>query len=102
VYDNLYQQSQPGSEEAKEYFEKAKINYEKALEVKPGDFTAIYSIGALFYNKAAKVVDEMNELANDLSKEGMKKYDMKKLEMEKLFDQALPYFIEAESMDPND
>lgn len=102
VYDNLYQQSDIHSEEAAALFNKAKMNYEKALEVKPGDFSATYSIGALYYNKAAKVVEEMNELANDLSKEGMKKYDMKKLEMEKLFDEALPYFKEAESMDPND
>ena len=102
VYDNLYQNAELHSDKSNNYFDKAKENYEKALEVKPGDFTATYSIGALYYNKAAKVVDEMNELANDLSKEGMKKYDAKKAEMEKLFDIALPYFKEAESMDPDD
>lgn len=102
VYENLFQRASTGSDSAKTYFDLALKNYEKTLELNPEDFMANYSIGALYYNKAAKVVEDMNALASDLSKEGMQKYDMKKAQMEKLFDQALPYFEQAETLAPDD
>jgi hypothetical protein len=102
VYENLFQRTSTGSDSARTYFDLAMKNYEKTLELNPEDFMANYSIGALYYNKAAKVVEDMNALASDLSKEGMKKYDMKKEQMEKLFDQALPYFEQAENLNPDD
>ncbi len=104
IYDRIYQEKYEAGalDEATEYFDLAKENYEKAVEVKP-DFTdAIYSIGALYYNKAAILTKEMNELANDYSADATKKFNAKKIEVEEHFDLALPYFKSVEKLDPND
>ena len=104
VYDNLYQKEQEAGNvaEATEYFNKALKNYNSALAKEPKFFDAIYSVGALYYNKAAAMTQELNVLADDYSKEGIKKYDAKKLEIFAQFDEALPFFKKAENLDPND
>ncbi len=49
--------------------EKAKVSYEKALEVKP-DFTdALYNLGAMYYNQGADVNAKANELPLDAEAE---------------------------------
>ena len=103
VYDNLYQREfkEGNFEEADKYFAKALDYYNQTLEKDPKDFDAQYSVGALYYNKAANKTTELNELANDFSKEGMKKYEAKKGEIFAEFDKALPFFQKAESLDPN-
>lgn len=104
VYDNLYQKEieKGANEKAKGYFENAESYYKQALEKDPKNFDAQYSLGTLYYNKAASVTKQLNALADDLSKEGTKKYDAKKAEMTQLFETALPYFQKAEMLDPND
>ncbi|PHN07678.1 tetratricopeptide repeat protein [Flavilitoribacter nigricans] len=103
VYDNLYQKEfKAGNlEKATEYFDEALEYYNQTLQRDPKDFDAQYSIGALYYNRAANMTSELNELSNDFSKEGMKKYEAKKAEIFEEFDKALPYFQKAESLDPN-
>lgn len=103
VYDNLYKREfEAGNmEKADEYFDEALKYYNQTLEKNPKDFDAQYSIGALYYNRAANMTTELNELGNDFSKEGMKKYEAKKEEIFLEFDKALPYFQKAESLDPN-
>ena len=62
----------------------------------------MYSIGALYYNRAAATTKEMNALADDYSKAGLKKYDeLRKLVLTQ-FDEALPYFKQAEALNAND
>ncbi len=104
VYDNIYQKSLDSNdvETAAKYFDMAKTTYEDALEMDPKNFIATYSIGALYYNKAASVLKEVNALADDFSKDGMKKYEAKKAEMDGYFDQALPYFEKAIAINPKD
>jgi tetratricopeptide (TPR) repeat protein len=104
VYDNLYQKEiESGSEEkATEYFNNAKDYYQQALEQDPTYVDAIYSVGALYYNRAAAMTLELNKLSDDYSKEGIKKYEALKAEIFEEFDLALPYFKKAESLDPND
>lgn len=104
VYDKLYQDSYHAGdmEAANKSFEASKEYYEKAIEIKPDYTDAIYSVGALYYNKAALVTEEMNALASDYSKEGTAKYNAKKEEVETLFSEALPYFKKVEKLDPND
>lgn len=104
VYDQQYQTALNNKEfdKADSLFNLAKANYDKALEVEPEDFAATYSIGALYYNEAAAVSVLVNELANDYTKEGTKKYEVKKAEMDELFAQALPWFEKAEEINPND
>ena len=88
VYNKL-QQEETDPTKKKEYFSKAEEYFNQALEIDGQNFDAIYSLGELKYNKAASLTAELNELSNDLSKEGMKKYDALKLNMDKLFDLSL-------------
>lgn len=104
VYDNLYTKAAEAgeTEKAEEYFNNALDYYNQSLTKKPDYFDAIYSIGALYYNKAAAMTNELNTLSNDFSKEGLKKYEALKAEVFSQFDQALPYFKKAEKLNPND
>lgn len=104
IYDRIYQEKYEAGamDEATEYFDLAKENYEKAVEIKPEFTDAIYSIGALYYNKAAILTKEMNELANDYSADATKKFNEKKIEVDEHFDLALPYFKSVEKLDPSD
>lgn len=104
VYDNLYQTmtKEKNDAKAKEYFEEAKKYYGQAIEKDPKNVDAVYSLGALYYNKAAVRTQEMNALPEDYSSAGLKKLQTMKDEVMGLFDQALPYFQKAESLDAND
>ncbi|WP_157975925.1 tetratricopeptide repeat protein [Lewinella sp. IMCC34191] len=102
VYEQLYnKQRETNPESATEYFEKAKTNYEKGLEVAPEEASLIYSLGALYFNRAAKMTEQLVELSNDLSKEGQAKYEALEAEINSEFDQAFPYFQKAEQTDPS-
>jgi len=104
VYDQLYQKARQDNDQAKadEYFDKAKSYYEKGREIDPKNFDAIYSLGTLYYNRAAGMTQELNKLADDYSQEGIKKYEALKEEMFDQFNKALPYFKECEMLNPND
>lgn len=103
VYDRLYQETiDKDSAQANVYFDSAKVYFEEALELNPDNVDAIYSIGALFYNKAAQGTQELEAMADDLTSAGMKKYDAKKEAVDKIFDEALPYFQKAERVNPSD
>ena len=101
VYDQL-QAKEEDEAKSKDYFDKALLNYGTAISKDAKNFDAQYSMGAMYYNKAAAYVDELNTLAADLSAGGMKKYDEKKLEMDGLFKTALPFFVKAETLNPKD
>ncbi|HEX5624756.1 MAG TPA: hypothetical protein VFX48_01965 [Saprospiraceae bacterium] len=104
VYDNLCQKEYENGNMAKgdEYYLNAEKYYKDALQIKSDDFNSLYSIGALYYNKAALISKEANKLSSDYTKEGTRKYNEKKMEMESYFDKALPFFERAEKVDPND
>ncbi len=104
VYDNLFQKEMEAGNEAKadEYFGEAMSNYEAALQKDDKYFEAIYSIGALYYNKAAAKTKELAALDSDYSKEGLRKYEAKKAEVFTYFDKALPYFERADSIKATD
>src|SRR5262249_18183745 len=84
------------------YFTLAKGNYSTALSKNQDNVDANYSLGALYFNKAAVRTQEMNALPEDFSSAGLKKMESMKNEVMGLFDQALPYFQKAESVDHND
>ena len=44
----------------------------------------------------------MNELASDISAAGNKKYDAKEAQMHEAFTKALPFFQQAELLNPKD
>lgn len=104
VYDQLNQNERNAGNIAKadEFFDLAFQSYGKVLEKDPKNFDATYSQGALYYNKAASMVTKINELSNDFSSAGTKKYNALKTEMDGYFKQALPYFTKAETINPSD
>ncbi len=104
VYDQLNQKERAANniEKAEEYFKLAFSYFEQALAKDPKNFDAVYSQGALYYNKAASMTAKLNELSNDYSSAGTKKYNAIKAEMDGIFKQALPYFLKAEQADPKD
>ena len=104
VYDQLTQKELEAGNTAKadEYFGLAMDYYNQTLEKDPDNFDAVYSQGALYYNKAAGMTEQINELSNDFSAAGTKKYDALKGEMDGYFGQALPYFEKAEKMNGKD
>ncbi len=104
VYDQLSQKaySAGNKAEAAKQFDLAKASYDKALELEPENFTSAYSIGTLYYNKAANMSAELKALESDMSKAGMKKYDAVKKTMNDIFAQALPYFLKAEKLNGKD
>lgn len=104
VYDNLYQSmsKEKNNEKAEQYFNEAKKYYEQASAKDPKNVDAVYSLGALYYNKAAVRTQEMNALPDDFSTAGLKKMKALRDEVMGLFDQSLPYFQKAENINPND
>jgi hypothetical protein len=104
VYDQLTTQERKNGnvEKVNEYFGLAYDYYNQAMNKDPKNFDAVYSLGALYYNKAAAMTEDLNKLSNDYSNAGTKKYNALKAEMDGVFEQALPYFIKAESLDAND
>lgn len=104
VYDQLNQQERTAGNIAKadEYFDQAMNYFGQALQKDPNNFDAKYSQGALFYNKAASLTSKLNEVANDFSSAGTKKFNDIKSEMDGLFNKALPYFLDAEKLNGQD
>lgn len=104
VYDQLNQKEREAGniEKADEYFGKAKQAYQDVLAIDATNFDAQYSLGALYYNKAASMTAKINELSNDFTPAGTKKYNDLKAEMDGYFQEALPFFEKAESMNPED
>jgi TPR repeat protein len=89
-------------EGAEVHFKKAMSYYQQALEKDAKSFDAIYSIGALWYNKAAAYSIELNVFADDYTPAGTKKYEAKKAQMDETFSKALPFFLQAEVVNPKD
>lgn len=104
VYDQLNQKERGEGNTAKadEYFNSAYDIFSQATTKDPKNFDASYSLGALYYNKAASMVGKLNEVSNDFSSAGTKKYNAVKEEMDGYFKQALPYFLKAEELNAKD
>lgn len=103
VYDKIYQEKSATDPEAAEAaFNNALSYYEQALMKDPKNFDAVYSIGALWYNKAAGYSTELNALASDMTRAGIAKYDAKKVQMDEAFEKALPLFLQADSLNGED
>ncbi len=104
VYDELgNKEVEAGNAvKAQEYKELAMNYFEQSLAKDPTNYTAMYNIGVIYYNKAAVLTKELVDLESDLSKSGTQKYNAKQKEVYAMFDKALPYFKDAEKIEPND
>ncbi len=104
VYDELGNKELEAGDlvKSQEYKELAMNYFEQSLAKDKNNYTAMYNIGVIYYNKAAVLTKEMQDLESDLSKSGTEKYNAKQKEVYTMFDKALPYFKDAEKIEPND
>lgn len=104
VYEGLYQvqMKDKNLEKAEEYFAEAAKYYQGGIDKKPDNVEALYALGALYYNKGVEQFRILNEMPEDFSSAGQKKYKAALAEITALYDKALPYFQQAEANDPND
>jgi len=101
VYDNLVRISETEAEK-KSYFDLAYQTFNQALELDANHFESVYSLGALYYNKAAEMTKELATLADDYSAAGLKKFDEKQKEVNEVFKESLPYFLKADQLRDDD
>jgi hypothetical protein len=86
---------------AESYFNQSLEQYSAALTKKEDFYEAMYSIGELYYNRAALVSQEMQSITGN-TKADNKRYEELKDKMFAEFEKALPYFQNAEKVNPND
>lgn len=94
LYYNLaYISEQTGDDEA------AIANYKKAIEADPEYFDATFNLAVNYYNKAAEILKEANEMdLRTYQKEGKAIEEKAMTE----FDRALPYLEKAHEINPDD
>lgn len=97
LYDQMRENAE--GEEASNYGKLAVENYKKALELNPANLDANYNLGAFYYNKAASIYKEVNNM-------DLKTYQSKGVTLEKKgeenFNLAIPYFKKAFELAPDD
>jgi tetratricopeptide (TPR) repeat protein len=102
VFMNLMTEamSEENEEDEEVYFETAKGYLQTAIELEPDFFEPYYTLGSMYFNKAAVLTQRMNELG--MSREEQRLYEEYNKQANELFETALPYFQAAESLEPND
>jgi len=96
LFNNAFEAKDMATADAN--FAKAEEFYNKSIEMDAGYFDAIYSLGALYFNKTTPMRKEMNDLP--LSETA--RYDALKSEVTSLMGKALPFFIQADSINDKD
>tara|TARA_B110000037_G_scaffold151629_1_gene170970 strand:- start:2320 stop:3465 length:1146 start_codon:yes stop_codon:yes gene_type:complete len=74
--------------------------YKKAAEVNPKNDKALYNIGAVYFKKANKLIEEMNTLS--MSTADTKRYDILSAERKLIYSEAKPYFEKVLEITPDD
>jgi len=96
LFNNAYEAKDMATADAN--FAKAAEFYNKSIEIDASYFDAIYSLGALYFNKTTPMRKEMNDLP--LSESA--RYDALKNEVASLMEKALPYFMQADAINDKD
>lgn len=78
--------------------EEAQIQYERALEIKPDFYDALYNLGAMYFNKGAEKVNA----ANEVPPKQQKLYEGLMEEAKQWFVKAKPLFELAHTLKPDD
>ena len=102
TYEQLYNSSVEVGTPEEDKFQQAVGTLEAGLKKVPDDARMIYALGLLEFNRGATMSQELQVLAEDLTKEGQKKYDAMSVEVDAQFEKALPYFQKAEMANPSD
>lgn len=77
-------------------FESALNDYQKASEIDPEYFDALYNMGVIYFNQG---VEQMN-VANE--KTDFKEFEKEKAKSDSLFKESLPYMERANKLKPED
>lgn len=83
-------------DEANKAYAKAEADYKKVVELDPEGFDGNYSLGALYYNRGAEMLNEANNILDDA------KYKVAKAAAEKQLTAALPYLEKAHALNAED
>lgn len=104
AYDKLFLKEANGGDRKKagEYFDLAVDFYKQAIGIEPGNYSALFGLGAIYFNNAAVVAQDLTQYQNNPDPEMTKKFDAKLREVYSQFDQALPYLQKAEAINPNE
>ncbi len=81
---------------ATEYLAKSEAAFKKALAISPNNTEYNYNFGALYFNQATEINNQMNAITGSSDAE-QKKYDNLKLQRDAMFDKATPFFEKATS-----
>ena len=76
--------------------DKAKANYEKAIEIDPNYRDAYNNIAAIYMDQANAIIEKMNNLSFGAADQ--KKYEQYEKERNALYEQALPYLEKSYSI----
>lgn len=76
--------------------EKARESYERAIEIDPTLFNAYYNLGVLFYNKAANMYEEAQDIKDNTE------YAKAMEEANEVLAKAIPYMEEAKELNPDE
>jgi len=98
VYNNFYKEA-TDEKVAEENFAKAIDYYNQTLDLDGENFAALYNLGELYYNKAAKLIKKYSELpvgASSRENESLKSQYLG------AFDEALPFFLKADDINSSD
>jgi tetratricopeptide (TPR) repeat protein len=88
--------------DAEAHFDMAMKYYQQYADLNPDSHQAQYYLGSVHFNRAAGLTTLINEAANDPSSEAGQRYGRLTKEFFTQLDKALPYFQEAEKINPND
>lgn len=100
IYDNLANPGEgkpaPSDKEFNEFIEKAEASYKKAIELNPNYFDALYNIGALYFNRAVKQSEIVNNIKDNA------KFKIESAKVDEIFKKSLPYLEKGEEIRTND
>lgn len=84
------------TDEANVAYKKAEADYKSVVALDPEGFDGNYSLGALYYNRGAEMLNDANNILDDA------KYKAAKEEAETELKAALPFLEKAHAIDPTD
>lgn len=99
IYDgraNPVEGEEPSEEDFQKYSKMAEDAYNESVKMDPDNFNAYFNLGVTYYNRAAHVNEQLNEIKDD------KQYMAKKAEVDEIFKAAVPFFERAHELDPSD
>jgi tetratricopeptide (TPR) repeat protein len=93
LYDEMIKDTTDkySKEEKSKFVVNSKKSYEKALEIKPDYFNALFNLGIFYYNEAAAIL----KIAGDLPLNQKAKYETEKARANEQFKLSFPYLEKA-------